>query len=105
MPGALLQVGATVMCSHAGQGTPAVPNPRVMLSGQMAVTLTSPYTIAGCTLPSNAGGPCVSGMFTVGATRVMAGGNPVLLLSSQGTCAPTGVPLVATVAQPRVIGV
>lgn len=105
MPGALLQVGATVLCTHAGHGTPSAPNPRVTLSGQMVVTLTSPYTIAGCTLPSNAGGPCTGGAFTTAATRVTVGGSPVLLLSSQGTCVPTGVPLAATAAQPRVVGV
>lgn len=33
MPGFLLHFGATVQCSHAGQATPASPNPRVLVSG------------------------------------------------------------------------
>ena len=28
MPGFLLHQGATVLCAHAGQATPTVPNPR-----------------------------------------------------------------------------
>ena len=39
MPGPLLHLGATVLCSHGGQATPTAPNPRVLLSGQPATTL------------------------------------------------------------------
>jgi hypothetical protein len=35
--------------------------------------------------------------------RVLAMGQPVLLMDSQSICAPTGTPLVPVVAQPRVI--
>ena len=42
MPAPVLHLGATVMCMHAGQATPAAPFPRVLVSGQPAVTLTSP---------------------------------------------------------------
>jgi|ERR1700722_14556745 hypothetical protein len=104
MPGPLLQLGATVLCAHSGQGTPAAPDPRVTMSGQPAVTIESPFIIAGCPFPPILGGPCVTGMFTVPATRVLIDGAPALLLSSIGVCAPTGVPLVAISAQPRVIG-
>ena len=34
MPGFFVHVGATVMCMHAGQAQPTVPNPRVTVSGQ-----------------------------------------------------------------------
>ena len=34
MPGFLVHVGATVLCSHGGQAQPTVPNPRVTVSGQ-----------------------------------------------------------------------
>ena|ERR1700677_2110333 len=105
MPGALLQVGATVVCTHSGLGTPDAPDPRVKASGQPVVTIDSPYTIAGCINPSNLGGPCLTGVFGTSATRVQVDGSPVLLLSSTGLCAPTGVPLVATSAQTRVIGI
>ena len=107
MPGSLLHVGATVLCSHAGQAQPTSPNPRVLVSGQAIVTQTTPYTVTGCTLPPppNGNGPCVTAQWVTGATRVMAGGVPVLLLSSQAICAPTGTPLSPTVAQTRVMGV
>jgi hypothetical protein len=38
------------------------------------------------------------------ALRVLAGGQPVLLMDSQALCAPTATPLVITVTQTRVIG-
>lgn len=106
MPGSLLHVGATVLCSHAGQAQPTSPNPRVLVSGQPIVTQTTPYTVTGCTLPPppTANGPCVTAQWVTGATRVFASGVPVLLLSSQAICAPTGTPLLPTVAQTRVIG-
>ena len=104
MPDPVLHLGATVLCLHAGQGTPVTPNPRVKLSGQPVVTMSSRYLVAGCTLPPVAGGPCVGGQFMTAAVRVTAEGAPVLLLTSQGVCAPTGAPLVPTVAQMRVIG-
>lgn len=105
MPGQLLHVGATVLCSHAGQAQPTTPNPRVTLGGQQLVLLTTPYTVAGCPLPPQAGGPCVSAQWIVGATRVLAGGTPVLLQDSRSVCVPTGTPLTPTVVQVRVKGV
>ena len=52
MPGFLLHVGAQVLCAHAGQATPTTPNPRVTVSGQSTVLITTPYVVAGCTLPT-----------------------------------------------------
>jgi len=105
MPGPLLHLGATVLCSHAGQAQPTAPNPRVLVSGQPIVTLPAPYVIAGCTLPPPAGGPCVTAQWVSGATRVLSNGMPVLLMDSQAICAPTGTPLIPTVTQLRVIGI
>lgn len=104
MPGFLLHVGATVLCSHGGQAQPTVPNPRVTVSGQPTVALPGPWAIAGCTLPSNAGGPCVTAQYTSGSTRVTSNGQPLLLIDSQAVCAPTGVPVLNVVAQTRVTG-
>jgi hypothetical protein len=104
MPGPLLHLGATIMCAHGGQATPAAPMPRVLVSGQPVVTLASPYIVAGCPFPPNAGGPCLTAQYVMGATRVLVMGQPVLLLDSQAICAPTGTPLVPVMAQPRVIG-
>ena len=106
MPGFLLHVGATVTCSHGGQAQPTVPNPRVMVMGQPTVTLAAPYVVAGCTFPPPpaANGPCVTAQFLTGSLRVTSLGQPLLLLSSQAICAPTGTPLLIVATQTRVIG-
>jgi hypothetical protein len=104
MPGFLLHLGATVMCSHGGQAQPTAVQPRVTVGGQPIVTLAAPYVVAGCALPSNAGGPCVTAQFVTGAVRVTSLGLPVLLMDSQAICMPTGTPLVVVVTQPRVSG-
>lgn len=104
MPGFLVHVGAQVLCAHAGQATPMVPNPRVTLSGQPTVLVTTPYAIAGCTFPPppTANGPCVTGQWLIGTTRVTSNGQPLLVQSSQGICAPTGTPLLIVMTQMRV---
>ena len=106
MPGFLLHLGATVLCSHAGQATPTTPNPRVTVSGQPTVTIASPYVIAGCALPppTAANGPCVTAQFVTAATRVTSNGQPLLLIDSQAICVPTGTPLIVAVTQTRVTG-
>lgn len=106
MPGFLLHVGATVMCAHGGQAQPAVPNPRVLVSGQPTVTIASPYLVAGCAmpLPTAGNGPCVTAQFVTAATRVLSNGQPLLLIDSQAICVPTGTPLIPSVTQVRVTG-
>lgn len=104
MPGFLIHVGASVLCSHAGQAQASTPNPRVMVSGQPTVTMASPWLVAGCTLPPPpaANGPCVSAQFVTAATRVSSNGQPLLLIDSQAICAPTGTPLLIVASQTRV---
>src|SRR5437588_2017842 len=104
MPGFLLHVGAQVLCSHAGQAQPTTPNPRVLVSAQPTVAITSPYVIAGCALPppTAANGPCVTAQFVTAATRVTSNGQPLLLLDSQAVCAPTATPLMILATQARV---
>jgi hypothetical protein len=103
MPAPILHFGATVLCSHAGQAMPMAPFPRVLLSGQPVVTLTSPYAIAGCALSGSGSPPCATAQWVVGALRVMAGGAPVLTMTSQSVCVPTATPLMPVVAQTRVL--
>jgi len=104
MPGFLVHVGAQVLCAHAGQAAPTVTNPRVTVSGQPTVLLTTPYVVAGCTFPPPpaANGPCVTGQWLVGTTQVTSLGQPLVVQSSQGICAPTGTPLLIVVTQTRV---
>jgi len=107
MPGFLLHVGAQVLCSHAGQAQPTVPEPRILLSGQPAVTLAAPWVVAGCALPPPpaGNGPCVTAQWITGSTRVLAGGVPLLLIDSQSICVPSGTPLLPVAAQTRVTGI
>ena len=104
MPGFLIHVGASVICSHGGQAQATAPNPRVTVSGQPTVTMPAPWLVAGCALPppTAANGPCVSAQFVTAATRVTSNGQPLLLIDSQAICAPTGTPLLIVASQTRV---
>ena len=103
MPAPILHLGATVLCSRTGQATPLAPFPRVTVSAQPVVTLTSPYAIAGCALSGTSAPPCLTGQFVMGAARVLAGGAPVATLMSQSVCIPTGTPMLPLMAQARVL--
>ncbi len=107
MPGPVLHLGASVLCSHGGQAQPASPNPRVLVSSQPVVTVASPYLVAGCAMPPPpvGNGPCVTGQFVTAALRVTCSGQPVLLQDSQSICAPTATPLLPVAAQTRVTGI
>ncbi|HXT63369.1 MAG TPA: hypothetical protein VN696_10060 [Pyrinomonadaceae bacterium] len=106
MPGFLLHFGATVLCSHAGQAQPTVPNPRVLVSGQPTVTLPGPWVVAGCAMPPPpaGNGPCVTAQFVTSAVRLLSNGQPLLLLDSQAICVPTGTPLMIVMTQVRATG-
>jgi hypothetical protein len=107
MPGFLVHVGATVTCAHGGQAQPTVPNPRVTVMGQPTVTIAAPYAVAGCALPPPpaANGPCVTAQWVIGSTRVISNGQPLVVLSSQAICVPTGTPLLIMVTQTRVTAI
>lgn len=105
MPGPLLHLGATVLCSHGGMAMPSAPNARVLVSGQPTVTMAAPYLVAGC--PFNIAAvpvPCVTGQWVAAALRVFSNGQPVVLLDSQSVCVPNGTPLLPAGAQTRVVG-
>ena len=103
MPGPILHLGATVKCVHAGTATPTMPSARVFVGGQPITTVPGPYVVAGCTLPPNAGGPCVTANYVSGATRVFSMSAPVIVTTGQAVCAPTGTPLVPAASQTRVV--
>ncbi len=105
MPGFILHVGATVICSHGGQAMPTAPDPRVKVSSQPVTTQSAPYTVAGC--PFNISGspvPCVIALWVTGAIRVKAGGMPLLLQDSQAITILNFVPVNVLMTQPRVKG-
>jgi hypothetical protein len=103
MPGFLIHVGASLLCSHGGQAQASVSNPRVTVSGQPSVTIAAPWLVAGCALPPppGANGPCISAQFVTAATRLTSSGQPLLLFDSQAICAPTGTPLLIVASQTR----
>ena len=103
MPAPILHLGATMLCSHAGQATPLSPFPRVTVSAQPLVTMSSPYAIAACALSGTSAPPCVTGQFVMAATRVLAGGVPVTTMVSQSVCTPTGTPMLPVMSQTRVL--
>ena len=78
--------------------------PSKRFDGQPTVLMTSPYVVAGCTLPppSAANGPCVTAQWVSGTTRVTSSGQPLLVQSSQAVCTPTGTPLIIVATQIRV---
>lgn len=98
MPSPIVHLGATVTCMHTGQAQPTAPFPCVLVSGQPVVTLTTPYVIAGCTRNT----PCVTAQWVVGAARVLAGGAPVIIQTSQAVCVPTGQGLRVSNTQTKV---
>jgi len=104
MPGPIVHLGATVLCSHGAPAQPTVPSPRVLVSGQPISTIAAPYMVTGCPFNiSGAPSPCVTGQWLVGAVRVISLGQPVVVQSSQAICVPNGTPLMILVTQPRVI--
>lgn len=105
MPGFLLDAGAAVLCMHGGQARSTAPNPRVRAGGQPVVTRAAPHAIAGC--PFNVSGapvPCVTAQWITAASRVRAGGTPVLLQDSQAVCTPNGTGVTVLMTQTRVRG-
>jgi hypothetical protein len=103
MPGPIVHLAATVICSHAGQAVPTSPSPRVLVGGQPVVTIATVYAVAGCGLTGTPTPPCVTGQWLVGATRVLAGGVPVAVQSGSSLCTPTGTPMLPLFVQPRVV--
>src|SRR6201993_136532 len=104
MPGPILHVGATVLCSHGGQALPTAPTPVVLASGMPVATIAAPYVVAGCPfVPPGGNGPCVTGQWVVGAVRVLSQGQPLAIMTGVAICVPTGTPLMPIVAQTRAL--
>jgi hypothetical protein len=103
MPGLVVHFGATVNCMHGGLAQPRVLSPRVLVSGQHVVMVSTPYDVMpSCGLASTSTPPCLTAQWTTGATRVFASGSPVIIQTSQAVCTPTGQGLVVLTTQTRV---
>lgn len=107
MPGLVCHAAIQGTCPHGGTLLAAAGNPRVLLSGQPALTIAEPVTVVGCAFNvSGAAQPCLTVRWTMPATRVTINGVPVVLNASMGLCigptqAPQGPAIVVSV-QPRV---
>jgi hypothetical protein len=104
MPGPILHVGATEICSHGGQAMPTAPSPSVLVSALPVATIAAPYAVAGCAFVTPGGnGPCVTGQWLVGAVRVLSLGQPIAIMTGVSICTPTGTPLLPVTAQARAL--
>lgn len=105
MPGFIVQIGATINCTHGAAATIAPSQVRVKVGGQPAAVLPDVTTVAGCPfqIPIGTGTkpqPCVKIQWTVPATRVKVNQQFVLVQSSMGLCQsaeqiPQGAPIIA----------
>jgi hypothetical protein len=108
MPGPLLHVGATVLCSHGAPASFVTSNARVLVGTLPVTTIADQTLVAGCAFNPGTPHPCTRVQWLVPAARVLVNGQPALLQTSTGLClaadqAPQGAP-VPVVVQPRVIG-
>lgn len=108
MPGPVLHTGAVAMCPHGGMLTIIAASPRVLVSGMPAAVLTDQGIVAGCafTVPPKPQ-PCLTTQWIMGATRVLAMGQPVLINPPVAICLsadmiPAGPPII-TSSQVRVV--
>ncbi|MDF2867067.1 MAG: hypothetical protein K0S11_537 [Gammaproteobacteria bacterium] len=98
----VLTKSSQITCMHGAQAQAVTVCPRVQVDKQPVILQTANYTVSGCPNIPEAGGPCATGQWIQGATRVFSQGTPLLIDISQGLCAPTGVKLVVAMAQMRV---
>jgi uncharacterized Zn-binding protein involved in type VI secretion len=68
-------------CPHGVPGQVSATAPKVTIEGSTVAVLGDMATVSGCpfTLPNGKPQPCVTARFMGPATRVMAGGLPVIL--------------------------
>lgn len=112
MPGPVLHSGTVATCPHGGTLNIVAASPRVVVSGMPIAVLTDQGLVAGCPfqVPVGAGTkpqPCVTTKWMVGATRVLAGGQPVLINPCVALCfsveqIPGGPPVISS-SQLRVV--
>lgn len=109
MPGPVLHTGAVATCPHGGVLSIIAASPRVLVSGMPAAVLTDQGLVAGCvfTTPGPKPQPCVTTKWMVGATRVLASGQPLLINPCVALCfsveqIPGGPPIISG-AQTRVV--
>ncbi len=109
MPGPVLHPGTVATCPHGATLSIIAANSRVLVGGMPAAVVTDQGPVAGCpfTVPPSKPQPCVTTRWISAATRVFAGGAPVLINPCVALCLsaeqiPGGPPII-TNSQTRVI--
>jgi hypothetical protein len=105
MPGFAFHTGAVMTCPHGGVATVLPQAPRVLVNGLPIASVSNQIVVAGCTFTA----PCVKVQWANLASRVVVGGQPVLLQAppagpGNGLCAPTPAPPIVASMQVRVTG-
>ena len=91
MPGFIVNTSSSAICTHGATVAIAPGHARVKVGGAPVATLADVYTVSGCPfqIPVGAGTkpqPCISLRWIAPATRVRAGGQPVILQTSSAIC-------------------
>lgn len=103
MASPILTTGTVASCPHGGQASFLAGQSALLADSAPALVVTDTTTIAGCPfVVGNTASPCLTVQWTVPATRVTAGGIPVLVESSVGLClsaasAPQGILQISSV--------
>lgn len=98
MPGNVLTISSTILCTHGGSAVLTTANSKVMVQNAPALLESDVHSVAGCPfqIPIGTGtkpSPCVRIQWSAGATQLQVNGVGVLLQSSVGTCySPEGAP-------------
>lgn len=103
MPGPIVTQGSLVQCAHAGPARPAGLAVRVTADGQPLALATSVFTVSGCALTGGPTPPCTTLQWLAPATRVTAGGAPVLLRTSAPLSPSNGFAALVVTTQTRVV--
>lgn len=104
MPGTILTKDTTIQCGHGATATAVAPQPRVTIAGGAVLVAASTHAVPGCPLtPPSTPPKCVTLAWMMPATRVTAGGVPVLISTSMSQSTGNGTPGVVASTQSRVV--
>lgn len=105
MPGNILTVTSTVMCTHGGQAILTTANSKLLVDSVPALLESDVHAVAGCPfqIPVGVGtkpSPCIRIEWSAGTTQLNVNGTGVLTRTSVGKCispegAPQGVAIIA----------
>lgn len=91
MPGNILTISSTVMCTHGGSAVLTTANSKVMVDNVPALLESDMHSVAGCSfqIPIGTGtkpSPCIRIEWSAGSVQLQVNGTGVLLQSSVGKC-------------------